>query len=160
MNKAIILSLLKTLVVFVEELLSFEDENALSKSVFRFVNGPLFSLTVVDELVNNSCKGLMSGEEFFVAIGKTFEVTIDGSSKQPIDSSRFHIQSKMVPKPNKSGGFSITTGSIGLEIDVVEGDGVIDMDRSLPACRTGLLVDTGAANGLIFGMLFEVNFST
>jgi hypothetical protein len=102
----------------------------------------------------------MSGEEFFVAIGKTFEVTIDGSSKQPIDSSRCHIQSKIVPKPNKSGGFSITTGSIGLEIDVVEGDGVIDMDRSLPACRTGLLVDTGAANGLIFGMLFEVNFST
>jgi hypothetical protein len=65
-----------------------------------------------------------------------------------------------VPKPNKSGGFSITTGAGGLEIDVVEGDGVIGVDRSVPACRTGLLVDTGAAIGLSFGMLFEGNFST
>jgi len=66
----------------------------------------------------------------------------------------------MVPKPNKSGGFSITIGSVGLEIDVVEGDGVIDVGRSLPVCRTGLLVDTGAANGFSFGMVFEVDFST
>jgi hypothetical protein len=47
-----------------------------------------------------------------------------------------------------------------LEIDVIEGDGVIDVGRSLPVCRTGLLVDTGAANGFSFGMVFEVDFST
>jgi hypothetical protein len=43
-----------------------------------------------------------------------------------------------------------------LGIDVVEGDGVIvGVERSLPACRTGLVDDTGAANGFFnFGILF------
>lgn len=44
-----------------------------------------------------------------------------------------------LPRPNKSGGFSITAGGAGLEIDVVEGDGVIDtwvvvVARSLVTC--------------------------
>jgi len=71
----------------------------------------------------------------------------------------------IIPKPNKSGGFSITTGSVWFEIDVVEDDGVIDdcivdVERSLPVCRTGLLLVTGAANGFNFGMLLWVVFST
>jgi len=83
LNKAIILSLLKTLFVLVEELLSFEDKNALSKSGFIFVDVPLFSFTIVGELVNISCKGLMSVEGVFVEFGITC-----GSSKQQIDSSQ------------------------------------------------------------------------
>lgn len=43
-------------------------------------------------------------------------------------------------------------------MDVADGDGVIDgwlagAERSFPACRTGLLAVTGAANDFIFGML-------
>jgi hypothetical protein len=87
LNRANILSLLKTLLVLVEELLSFDDENALSKSAFRFVNAPLFWLTVVDEFVNSSCKGLMSDKETFVEVGRTLgTATTDGSSRQPIEN--------------------------------------------------------------------------
>ena len=97
LNRAIILSLLKTLFELVEELFSFEDENALSKSAFRFVNVPLFWLTVVDGLANNSCKGLMSDEETFVEVGKTFgTATTDGSSKQPIEIHRHVIFNRKV----------------------------------------------------------------
>jgi hypothetical protein len=55
----------------------------------------------------------------------------------------------------------VTTGCVGVEIDVVGGGkGLIDTGRSLADCRTGLFVDAGAANGFNFGMLLLVVFST
>ncbi len=62
----------------------------------------------------------------------------------------------IIPKLNKSREASLIVDCVGLGIDVVEGDGVIvGVERSLPACRTGLVDDTGAANGFFnFGILF------
>lgn len=53
-----------------------------------------------------------------------------------------------------------------MDIDIAEGDGVMDtwvaeVERSLVACcRTGFVAGVGVAIGFIFGMLFEVGFST
>ena len=92
-----------------------------------------------------------------------------GSSKSQIDSPfrRCLIEGRdCLPRPNKSGRCSITTGGAGLEIDVAEDDGMIggwvaEVDRSLVIiCRTGLEVGVGVAIGLTLGMLVEVGFST
>ena len=62
-----------------------------------------------------------------------------------------------IPKPNKSGGSSTTTGCAGVERAATEvaGSWIVGV-----ACRTGFLVVTGDANGFNFGMLLLPFFST
>jgi hypothetical protein len=98
------------------------------------------SIIFVDGVVNISCKGLiLSVEEAFIELEEADGKGNDGSSKL-----------------NKSREVSLIVDGVGLGIDVIEGDGVIvGVERSLPACRTGLVDDTGAANGFFnFGILF------
>ncbi len=85
LNKAIILSLLITLFVYVAVLLSFEDENAFCKSWSKFVVIKLPSVIFVDGVVNISCKGLiLSVEETFIELEEADGKGNDGSSKSKI----------------------------------------------------------------------------
>jgi hypothetical protein len=79
----------------------------------------------------------------------------DGSSKYLYIDIDLIEYDEGIPKPNKSGGFSTIVGCVGVD----EGNGVIDVGRSLPACRTGFLFVVGAANGFNFGMLLLTFFS-
>ncbi len=118
---------------------------------------------VDDGVVNISCKGSI------IAVDVVFvELTVlvdgngnDGSSKYLYIDINLIEYDEGIPKPNKSGGFATT---VGVAIDVAEGNGVIDdwivgVERSLPACRTGFLFAVGAANGFNFGMLLLTFFS-
>src|ERR1700734_319306 len=103
----------------------------------------LLSFIFVDAIVNISCKGsILSVEEGFIELEEADGKGNDGSSKQ---NKSIHINlieyDDNIPKPNKSGRSCTITGCVGFEIDGVECEGVIDIVRSLPICRTGLFVD-------------------